>query len=55
MAEITLKIQDQVFNVNKETLCEYSDYFRAMFSGNYAENEQQVISIDVSKIIYFFL
>ncbi|XP_032521528.2 kelch-like protein 25 [Danaus plexippus] len=47
MAEITLKIQDQVFNVNKETLCEYSDYFRAMFSGNYAENEQQVISIDV--------
>lgn len=48
MGDISLQIRDKVFQVKKETLCEYSDYFRAMFSGNYVENQLNVISIDVS-------
>ncbi|XP_050354164.1 kelch-like protein 4 [Nymphalis io] len=47
MEEITLQIRDQVFQVKKSVLCEYSDYFRAMFSGNYVENKQKQICIDM--------
>lgn len=48
MGDISLQIRDKVFQVKKEILCEYSDYFRAMFSGNYVEDQLKVISIDVS-------
>ncbi|CAH2094364.1 unnamed protein product [Euphydryas editha] len=47
MEEICLQIRDKVFQVNKEVLCEHSDYFRAMFSGNYVENQQKEIIIDM--------
>ncbi|XP_046971500.1 kelch-like protein 40b [Vanessa cardui] len=47
MDEITLQIRDKVFQVKKDVLCEHSDYFRAMFSGNYVENEQKQICIDM--------
>ncbi|CAH4029997.1 unnamed protein product [Pieris brassicae] len=46
MAQISLSIKGRIFNVSKDILCEYSDYFRAMFSGNYVENKQQEIKID---------
>ncbi|KAJ2942011.1 hypothetical protein O0L34_g726 [Tuta absoluta] len=45
--EVTLSIEDQIFKVKKNLLCEHSDYFRAMFSGNYMENNQEQITIDV--------
>ncbi|XP_068619167.1 kelch-like protein 8 [Battus philenor] len=45
--DISLLIRGEEFIVNKELLCEYSDYFRAMFSGNYIENDQRQIVIDV--------
>lgn len=45
--EVTLLIENQRFTANKNVLCEYSDYFRAMFSGNYIENERQEIKIDM--------
>lgn len=48
MEEVSLHIDNQVFKVKKHVLCEHSDYFRAMFSGNYVENEQKEIKIDVS-------
>lgn len=48
MAEVSLIIEDQTFTVKKNILCEYSDYFRAMFSGSYVENDQKEITIDVS-------
>lgn len=51
--EVTLLIENQRFTANKNVLCEYSDYFRAMFSGNYIENERQEIKIDVRKIINY--
>ncbi|XP_063367231.1 kelch-like protein 8 isoform X2 [Cydia amplana] len=47
MAEVSLLIDGQVFKAKKEVLCEHSDYFRAMFSGNYVENDKKEISIDV--------
>ncbi|RVE47275.1 hypothetical protein evm_008072 [Chilo suppressalis] len=47
MEEVSLHIDEQIFKVKKEVLCEHSDYFRAMFSGNYVENEKQDIKIDV--------
>lgn len=46
--EVTLQIEDEEFKVKKSLLCEHSDYFRAMFSGNYIENDQNQIVIDVS-------
>lgn len=48
LEEINLLIEDQSFPVKKSVLCEHSDYFRAMFSGNYIEQEQKNITIDVS-------
>lgn len=48
MEEVSLIIDDQIFKAKKDVLCEHSDYFRAMFSGNYVENEKQEITIDVS-------
>ncbi|XP_063831496.1 kelch-like protein 6 [Ostrinia nubilalis] len=45
--EVFLNIDNQLFKVKKNVLCEHSDYFRAMFSGNYVEKEKQEISIDV--------
>lgn len=45
--EVSLLIEDEVFIVKKDLLCEYSDYFRAMFSGNYVEKKQQEIRVDV--------
>lgn len=46
--EVTLQIENKEFKVKKSLLCEHSDYFRAMFSGNYIENDQNQIVIDVS-------
>lgn len=46
--EVILQIQNEEFKVKKSLLCEHSDYFRAMFSGNYIENDQNHIVIDVS-------
>lgn len=51
--EVTLQIEDKEFKVKKSLLCEHSDYFRAMFSGNYIENDQNQIVIDVSTYIVF--
>lgn len=48
--EIRLHIERQTFTVKKDLLCEHSDYFRAMFSGNYVEKEQHDITIDVSNL-----
>ncbi|XP_023954887.1 kelch-like protein 10 isoform X3 [Bicyclus anynana] len=45
--EVTLRIDQEVFQVKKELLCEYSDYFRAMFSGYYVESDKQEINIDM--------
>ncbi|KAJ0173770.1 hypothetical protein K1T71_010919 [Dendrolimus kikuchii] len=45
--EVILKIENQVFKVEIRLLCEHSDYFTAMFSGNYVEKELHEISIDV--------
>ncbi|XP_049877934.1 kelch-like protein 30 [Pectinophora gossypiella] len=47
MEDVTLLVGGQNFKVNKDVLSEHSDYFRAMFSGNFMENEQQEIAIDV--------
>ncbi|XP_014371860.2 uncharacterized protein LOC106721436 [Papilio machaon] len=47
MEEISLLIRGEEFIVKKEVLCEYSDYFKAMFSGNYIEKEKSQIIIDV--------
>ncbi|XP_041969968.1 kelch-like protein 26 [Aricia agestis] len=47
MEDVSLNIQGEIFKVKKDTLCEHSDYFRAMFSGHYVENNQQEITIDV--------
>lgn len=55
MGEISLLIDKQVFKAKKEVLCEHSDYFRAMFSGNYVENEKDEIAIDVSIVSYSLL
>ncbi|XP_021192056.3 kelch repeat and BTB domain-containing protein 8 [Helicoverpa armigera] len=45
--EVSLVIDGQMFKVKKDMLSEHSDYFRAMFGGNYVENEQHEISMDV--------
>lgn len=50
MDEVVLRIGDTVFKAKKELLCEYSDYFRAMFSGFYVESKKQEINIDVSNL-----
>ncbi|XP_045776912.1 kelch-like protein 25 [Maniola jurtina] len=47
MEEVSLRIGDKVFKANQELLCEYSDYFRAMFSGHYVESEKQEINIEM--------
>ncbi|VVC91003.1 unnamed protein product [Leptidea sinapis] len=47
MEYIHLYIRNREFHVRKEMLCEHSDYFRAMFSGNYIEKEQKEIHIDL--------
>ncbi|XP_026760722.2 kelch-like protein 4 [Galleria mellonella] len=47
MEEVSLVFEGEVFKARKDMLCEHSDYFRAMFSGSYVENEQQEIKIDV--------
>ncbi|XP_045776910.1 kelch-like protein 40b isoform X2 [Maniola jurtina] len=47
MEEVSLRIGNKILKANKDHLCEYSDYFRAMFSGNFAENEKQEIKIDM--------
>ncbi|CAK1583408.1 unnamed protein product [Parnassius mnemosyne] len=47
MEDISLIICEEEFIVKKDMLCEFSDYFRAMFSGNYIENEQRQIVINV--------
>ncbi|XP_059058288.1 uncharacterized protein LOC131851761 [Achroia grisella] len=47
MAEISLVFQGQVFKARKDMLCQHSDYFSAMFSGSYVENEQREVRIDV--------
>ncbi|CAG9789073.1 unnamed protein product [Diatraea saccharalis] len=47
MEEVSLHIDNHIFKVKKEILCEHSDYFRAMFSGNYVENDKRDIKIDV--------
>lgn len=49
MSEVNLLIDGQVFPAKKDLLSEHSDYFRAMFSGNYVENNQEEIKIDVSR------
>ncbi|XP_075983230.1 kelch-like protein 15 isoform X2 [Anticarsia gemmatalis] len=46
-ADVMLLVEDKVFKTNKALLCEYSDYFRAMFSGNYIEKEKNKIRISV--------
>lgn len=48
MEEVSLIVENEVFRVRKEDLCEHSDYFRAMFSGNYIEKNEKEIRIDVS-------
>lgn len=47
MEEISLQICNETFLINKEVLCEHSDYFRAMFSGNYVENQKKKVIIDM--------
>ncbi|XP_072930107.1 kelch-like protein 25 isoform X2 [Epargyreus clarus] len=47
MDNITLVIRGKEFTASKAKLSEYSDYFRAMFSGNYVENVQKQVTIDV--------
>lgn len=54
MDEISLLIRGEEFIVKKEILCEYSDYFKAMFSGNYIEKEKSQIVINVGKSILLF-
>ncbi|GBP13398.1 Kelch-like protein 26 [Eumeta japonica] len=45
--EVTLLIEGQLFTIDKSLLCEHSEYFRAMFSGNYKENQLREIAIEV--------
>lgn len=47
LSDVVLLIEGQAFRVNKDVLCQHSDYFSAMFSGNFSEKEKQEISIDV--------
>lgn len=55
MSDITLLIEGKVFKAKKDVLSQHSDYFRAMFSGNYVENQQEEIKIDASSLpIYLF-
>lgn len=53
--DVSLIIDGVVFKAKKDVLCEYSDYFRAMFSGNYIEKEQHEITIDVSICILILM
>jgi hypothetical protein len=53
--EVTLHIDEEIFIIKKDVLCEHSDYFRAMFSGNYIENGQKTIKIDVSCVNQFII
>lgn len=48
MSKVTLIVDGQTFKARKDALCEFSDYFRAMFSGNYVENELREVQINVS-------
>lgn len=45
--EISLIIDDQVFKAKRNDLIEHSDFFRAMFTGNYVERERKQIFIEV--------
>ncbi|KAJ8724071.1 hypothetical protein PYW07_008051 [Mythimna separata] len=45
--EVYLTVGQREFKANKELLIEYSDYFRAMFSGFFIEKKQDKIRIDV--------
>ncbi|XP_039758147.1 kelch-like protein 26 [Pararge aegeria] len=47
MEEVSLRIGNKVFKVNKELLCTHSDYFRAMFSGYYVESVKKEININM--------
>ncbi|XP_037966814.2 kelch-like protein 30 [Plutella xylostella] len=47
MSKVTLIVDGQTFKARKDALCEFSDYFRAMFSGNYVENELREVQINV--------
>lgn len=50
--EISLIIDDQVFKAKRNDLIEHSDFFRAMFTGNYVERERKQIFIEVNIILY---
>ncbi|CAH1637609.1 unnamed protein product [Spodoptera littoralis] len=45
--EISLLIDDQVFKAKRNDLMEHSDFFRAMFTGDYVERERKQIFIEV--------
>ncbi|KAF9419343.1 hypothetical protein HW555_004107 [Spodoptera exigua] len=45
--EISLLIDDQVFKAKRDDLIQHSDFFRAMFTGDYVERERKQIFIEV--------
>lgn len=50
LRDVKLLIKDQVFVVNRDILCQHSDYFSAMFSGNFSELNKQEVTIEVSML-----
>jgi len=45
--EITLEIEDELLKCSKSQLVKYSDYFRVMFRGNFAESNKKIVLIKV--------
>lgn len=48
--EVFLEIEGKTIRSSKKLLIEESDYFKAMFEGNFIERKQKIIILNVGKI-----
>lgn len=47
---VTLQIQNTKFICSRSELVQNSDYFKAMFEGNFAESSKSVITLNVAPL-----
>lgn len=50
--EVFLKINDKQYVCNKEDLINNSDYFNAMFKGNFEESYSNIVTLKVGKFYF---
>lgn len=47
--EVFLEMEGKTLQCNKKTLMEESDYFKAMFKGDFIERHQKIVKLNVGK------